>query len=67
MKKFRDVYECNSITVNVTNACNLKCGYCFEKGKKKTFMNTEVAVEILKTAYNKVDKEFGMFTVNLFG
>ena len=34
MKKFSEVYgNANSVTLNVTNNCNLNCVYCFEKEK----------------------------------
>ena len=35
MKPFREVYDCDSITLDITNDCNFKCIYCFEKDKNK--------------------------------
>ena len=40
MKPFREVYDCDSITLDITNDCNFKCVYCFEKDKNKKYMKS---------------------------
>lgn len=65
-KKFTDVYKnCNSITLNVTNNCNLHCVYCFEQEKKKLMMTPEIAIEAVKKTYRQLPGE--KFIINFFG
>lgn len=67
MRKFQDVYDCDSITINVTNNCNLNCKYCFEHEKNKNFMSPQTAIDIIDTSYKKINKELNEFTINIFG
>lgn len=67
MKNFKEVYDCDSITINVTNNCNLHCKYCFEHEKNKNFMSSQTAIDIIDTAYNPISKTKGEFTINIFG
>lgn len=67
MKKFNEVYDCDSITINVTNNCNLHCIYCFEHEKNKNFMSPKTAIDIIDKSYNNIDKRKGEFTINIFG
>ena len=67
MKDFREVYECDSITLNVTNSCNLNCVYCFEHDKNSQMMSPTVAIDIVDKAYREVPSEIGSFTINIFG
>lgn len=67
MKPFEEVYECDSITINVTNNCNLSCSYCFESSKSEAMMSFETAKEIIDKSYRDIPKEIGVFTINLFG
>ena len=66
MKKFEEVYtDIRAITLNVTNNCNLRCSYCFEKAKAPEMMSPEIAVKAIDKAYRKLEKE--PFTINFFG
>lgn len=71
IKPFNEVYKLDSITLNVTNNCNLSCSYCFEHNKSthRDMMDPKDAVEIIKTAYSShyVNPKFGSFTINFFG
>ena len=67
MKKFSEVYgKANSVTLNVTNNCNLDCVYCFEKEKTSAMMPPEIAIEAIDKMYNKL-KGREAFTINFFG
>lgn len=67
MKQFTEVYDCDSITINVTNNCNLNCSYCFEHDKNQNMMPSKVAIDIIDASYKEVDKNIGDFTINIFG
>ena len=72
IKPFNDVYHLDSITINVTNNCNLSCSYCFEHNKSthKDMMSVETAVYTIKTAYasHYVNPRFNnKFSINFFG
>ena len=65
MKDFTSVYnELNSITMIITNHCNLACHYCFEKNKGSSHMSPDMAIKIFDASYNP---NADNFTVNLFG
>ena len=67
MKKFSEVYgKANSVTLNVTNNCNLDCVYCFEKEKTPAMMPPEIAIEAIDKMYNKLEGREA-FTINFFG
>ena len=56
MKKFSEVYgNANSVTLNVTNNCNLNCVYCFEKEKNPAMMPPEVAIDAIDKMYNTLE------------
>lgn len=72
IKPFNEVYKLDSITLNMTNNCNLSCSYCFEHNKSlhKDMMTPEVAVDVIKTAYSShyVNPKFNnKFSINFFG
>lgn len=67
MKPFEEVYKCDSITLNLTNACNLSCIYCFEHNKYNSYMDAKTAIDIVDKAYRPLELENASFTVNLFG
>jgi uncharacterized protein len=67
MKPFNEVYNCDSITINVTDKCNLSCKYCFEHDKNASMMPSQVAKDILDISYKDIPKDKGTFTVNIFG
>ena len=67
LKKFTDVYNCDSITLNVTDGCNIACRYCFEHDKHPAIMKPQTAIDIVDAAYNKVSSGVGTFTINIFG
>lgn len=67
MKPFREVYDCDSITLDITNDCNFNCIYCFEKDKNKKYMKPEVAVDAMRLAYNDLSSSNRRFQVNFFG
>ena len=64
---FEEAYNLDSIIINITNACNLNCSYCFEHVKNNQFMDSQTAIDIIKKSYNKIDPKLGMFTINIFG
>lgn len=66
MKSTKEVYCADSITLNVTNACNLNCSYCFEYNKTKEMMSKETAIKAVETFYRKIDG-VEPFTINFFG
>ena len=51
--------------MNVTNACNLSCSYCYEKDKDSRMMTPAEAVAILDAVYRRPAS--GDFMVNIFG
>ena len=67
LKKFSEVYDCDSITINISNACNLNCEYCFEKNKDGKKMDLQTAIDIVEASYKKITNSSTKFTVNLFG
>lgn len=71
IKQFKDVYTAvDSVTILLTNDCNLRCDYCFETNKGKDYILKETAEEIIRRTYRKLPKEVygeNKFTVNLFG
>jgi len=65
MKKFEEVYSnLDSVTMIITNKCNLACHYCFEKDKGSSDMTVEMALDIFKKSYNPGASNI---TYNLFG
>lgn len=68
MTPFSDIFKCDSITLNMTNNCNLNCKYCFEHNKQPENMTSKIACDIIKAAYNPVDKSKRLkFMINFFG
>ena len=69
MKPFKDVFACDSITMNLTNNCNLNCIYCFEHNKQSEMMSEEDAIKIVDESYRYINpKEHGSyFMINFFG
>ena len=68
MKKFEEVYnDLNSVTMIITNRCNLACDYCFERSKGNIDMDVDTALEIVDRTYNKILMPNQRFTYNLFG
>lgn len=67
MKRFEEVYSCDSVTLNVTNNCNLACTYCFEKSKSKVMMTTDTAIKAIDKTYRDTGKDREPFTINFFG
>lgn len=65
--KFEDFYNCDSITLNVTNNCNLACSYCFETDKTRAMMKPEIALEAIRKAYRPNPSNTMPFTINFFG
>ena len=71
MIKFNDLFVIKSATMNLTNNCNLKCSYCFEKGKNSDSMSMSDGIEIFKRLY----ANFSLFksspteklSINFFG
>lgn len=71
IKPFNDVFRAKSMTLNVSNGCNLNCSYCFENGKTQEFMDSEEAVLIFEKVYRNFKKNFpnwkDKFSVSFFG
>lgn len=65
---FKEAYKCDSITLNITNNCNLNCTYCFEHNKNREMMPSKVAIDAVDAAYNPVKYNNNQkFTINIFG
>lgn len=65
---FEKAYNCDSITLNVTNNCNLSCTYCFEHNKDSQMMDSKIAIDAIDKAYNPIHYSNGnKFTINIFG
>ena len=73
IKPFEEVYKCDSITINITNNCNLRCVYCFEHNKSvhRDNMSVQTAIDIVDKAYSThpIDQSrfSNKFTINFFG
>lgn len=68
MKPFGEVFQCDSITLNTTNNCNLNCIYCFEHNKQPDVMKPETACDIIEASYRPVSKDKKLkFMINFFG
>lgn len=68
MKKFEEIYnELNSVTMIITNRCNLACDYCFERSKGSIDMDIDTAIEIVERTYNRLNLPNQKFTYNMFG
>ena len=72
IKPFNEVYQLDSITINLTNNCNLRCSYCFEKNKNPHYdmMDPKTIIDTIDTAYSShyVNPRFhNQFTINFFG
>ncbi len=66
-QKFTEVYnKCDSITLNVTNNCNLHCTYCFEQSKENLMMTKEIAIDAVRKTYRPLSGR-EPFTINFFG
>ena len=48
MQNFNKYYAVRSVTFDVTNQCNLRCDYCFEKDKNPETMAVEDALRMAK-------------------
>ena len=55
-----------SVTLTVTEACNLNCGYCYEGHKSKKNMTYQTAKRILDYELN-LDDGFNGVTIDFFG
>lgn len=65
---FENAYSCDSITLNVTNNCNLSCTYCFEHNKNVQNMPSQIAIDTIDKAYRHISTAYSdKFTINLFG
>lgn len=71
MSNFDEVFNVNSLTLNVTNQCQLNCEYCFEENKTAEYMSEEDAVTIFEKAYRNFKKTHSnwedKFSVAFFG
>ncbi len=59
MENFNRYYGIRSVTFNVTNACNLRCDYCFEKDKNPCSMTVESALKMAE----EIDRNFTEVTL----
>ena len=72
IKPFEEVYKLDSITLNLTNNCNLRCKYCFESNKAvhADMMSVETGLYAIDKAYSThyVNPTWrNKFTINFFG
>ena len=72
IKPFEEVYKLDSITMNLTNNCNLRCVYCFEQNKSvhRDMMSPHLAIDVIDKAYSThyVNPNFrNKYTINFFG
>ncbi len=54
------------VILTITEACNLKCTYCFETKKTKKVMSLDVAKDAIKYAFENSD-DFDEIEFDLFG
>ena len=54
-----------SLVLNVTNACNLKCKYCFVHKEEPHFMSLETAIQAVE--YGQKNKRKDSFFIVFFG
>lgn len=57
----------NMVTMIITNRCNLRCSYCFEKDKGLLDMPVDMAIDIVDATYRHIPVDKGVFTYNMFG
>ena len=55
-----------TITITLTQSCNLKCSYCYENNKSPKVMTFNVAQQIIDKELQNKDKYTG-FEIDLFG
>lgn len=67
MKPFLDVFSCDSITLNLTNNCNLNCSYCFEHNKNESRMSIATAIKAVELAYKSRPNREHPLGINFFG
>jgi uncharacterized protein len=69
--KFNEYFTLKSVTLNITNACNLRCPYCFENNKDGQKMTVENAKIILDKCYQNYlehrQEGDNMLSISLFG
>ena len=67
MKPFLEVFSCDSITLDLTNSCNLSCSYCFEHNKNADHMSIATAIKAVELAYKSRPNREHPLGVNFFG
>lgn len=55
-----------SVTLNVTNSCNLNCVYCYEKFKNNKYMSLDTMKKAIEEVYRRRDKTTDL-NINFFG
>lgn len=68
--KFEEYFNLKDITINTTNACNLKCKYCFEHNKNNQRLDNGQMEIILDKCWNNYilhNDSKQPFVVNFFG
>ncbi|SFE91154.1 radical SAM/SPASM domain-containing protein [Peptostreptococcus sp. D1] len=50
-----------NFTVVVTDDCNLRCSYCYEKNKKYYYMTEETAIKIVEYVYNAIERRVRLY------
>jgi radical SAM domain protein len=63
--QFHDIYDCRSVTLNISNQCQLACRYCFEHDKNGTLMSFDTAKKIIDEV--ALSRKGNPFSISLFG
>lgn len=63
---YADFYKAKSVTLILTNQCNLRCSYCYESEKNNKTMSIELAKKIIYKEMTK-DDNYSHVVIDLFG
>ena len=70
-KKTNEKQHNNSLWINISHDCNLRCEYCFgnggDYGHKRILMSSETAKQCIDTWYSQIDSAQSLLEVNFFG
>ena len=66
MNENHDSTSIKSVTLTLTESCNLNCSYCYENHKSEKYMNYETAIRILTYELNEDDNHDFVY-IDFFG
>ena len=67
MATIKDSKESRTIFLMLTNQCNLRCSYCYERNKHKAEINTDTALQVIRQDIAKNRRMFKDFTIVFHG